>query len=295
MVTLRRGDKGNEVKLLQERLRVFEGTPLVVDGDFGAKTEDAVERFQEQKGLLVDGIVGRVTWKALGVVDEPAEWDVARTIEWNGWKKTPCDMTVPGDPNQGYDSTTLRADVADAFAAMRMEAMSFGAKITSAGGRRRPSHTANSNQSQKSFHTVGRAHDLALPSGMSDPHTDLYIVEPDPENPRYWVVWARAMHGETRELDGWVHSLQKTVKTTAKVINLTALMAKHGFERIRARKSYKKSNYGSAEWWHFQYELGLVEGESEYGEELLKVWRLDELEGTGAWEHRDAVFGVSWF
>lgn len=298
MKTLRRGDNGEEVRLLQELLNE-EGFGLVVDGDFGPATENAVEAYQDGQGLLVDGIVGRVTWQALlDEVDVAPAWGLGDEydIEWVGWKKVPCDMTVPGDPNQGYDSTTLRVDVAEAFSRMRMQAIELGAKVTSAGGRRRVTKNANKNQSKKSFHYTGRAHDLALPSGMDDPHIDLYLVEPDPEHPRYWIVWARAeVGGEERFIDAWVHALQKTVRVKAMVINFTELAASHGFERIPSRRSYLKSNYGAAEWWHFQYELGLVPGESTFGEELLKVWRVDDLVGSVPWEHRDAVFGRDWF
>ena len=35
------------------------------DGDFGSGTLAAVKKFQKEKGLTVDGIVGAKTWKAL--------------------------------------------------------------------------------------------------------------------------------------------------------------------------------------------------------------------------------------
>jgi len=39
--------------------------PLVVDGQFGPKTEAEVKTFQGNQGLKVDGIVGRLTWTDL--------------------------------------------------------------------------------------------------------------------------------------------------------------------------------------------------------------------------------------
>lgn len=39
---------------------------LRADGSFGPRTKDAVMRFQRVKGLEVDGVVGPVTWRALG-------------------------------------------------------------------------------------------------------------------------------------------------------------------------------------------------------------------------------------
>ncbi|HEX9563908.1 MAG TPA: N-acetylmuramoyl-L-alanine amidase [Gemmatimonadaceae bacterium] len=57
--TLRRGAKGEFVKVLQKRLGIGE------DGDFGAGTEAAVREFQRQHGLVPDGIVGPRSWAVL--------------------------------------------------------------------------------------------------------------------------------------------------------------------------------------------------------------------------------------
>lgn len=51
-----------DVKKLQQ---VLGFPPNQIDGKFGQDTEDAVKRFQQQNGLLVDGIVGGNTWSAL--------------------------------------------------------------------------------------------------------------------------------------------------------------------------------------------------------------------------------------
>lgn len=62
--TLRRGDEGNDVKLVQEAL-VKAGYPLKVDSKFGADTVSAVEQFQRKSNLTVDGTVGPQTRIAL--------------------------------------------------------------------------------------------------------------------------------------------------------------------------------------------------------------------------------------
>lgn len=61
---LKKGCKGQDVLWLQTEL-VNHGYPLEIDGIFGAKTDDAVRRYQKNNGLLVDGIVGAITRNAL--------------------------------------------------------------------------------------------------------------------------------------------------------------------------------------------------------------------------------------
>jgi peptidoglycan hydrolase-like protein with peptidoglycan-binding domain len=64
---LRRGSKGFDVKFLQERLGMF-GYSIAMDGDFGATTEAAVKRFQQENRLTADGVVGLKTWTVLNQV-----------------------------------------------------------------------------------------------------------------------------------------------------------------------------------------------------------------------------------
>jgi mannan endo-1,4-beta-mannosidase len=59
---------GQDVVLLQTRLNAKPPTalpPLVVDGDFGPLTLQRVKEFQGNNGLLVDGVVGPITWGKL--------------------------------------------------------------------------------------------------------------------------------------------------------------------------------------------------------------------------------------
>ena len=65
--TVRKGDSGNAVKILQAFLVAYEYSIGIsgIDGDFGFDTEYAVRRFQENSGIDVDGIVGKNTWSEL--------------------------------------------------------------------------------------------------------------------------------------------------------------------------------------------------------------------------------------
>lgn len=58
---MRKGFKSNEIKELQKRLNKELNISLVVDGDFGNKTDIAVKNYQKAHGLLADGLVGAKT------------------------------------------------------------------------------------------------------------------------------------------------------------------------------------------------------------------------------------------
>lgn len=70
-VTLREGDSGSDVEVMQRRLnRIsanFPGIPKIypADGFFGKSTTDAVKKFQEVFGLTPDGLVGTATWNEI--------------------------------------------------------------------------------------------------------------------------------------------------------------------------------------------------------------------------------------
>ena len=61
---IKRGDKGEEVALCQKLLNE-KGYVTSIDSDFGPSTEKSVKQFQEDNGLVVDGIVGDASWNAL--------------------------------------------------------------------------------------------------------------------------------------------------------------------------------------------------------------------------------------
>src|SRR3954449_1194447 len=64
--TIKLGDTGDDVKRLQRvfaRMKVL--GPDSVDGVFGAQTDQAVRDFQQSNGLVVDGVVGPITWSKI--------------------------------------------------------------------------------------------------------------------------------------------------------------------------------------------------------------------------------------
>jgi hypothetical protein len=67
--TLRRGNRGTQVRILQDRLngRFPAYSKLARDSVFGPSVENVVKEFQSRAGLKPDGIVGAQTWKALGL------------------------------------------------------------------------------------------------------------------------------------------------------------------------------------------------------------------------------------
>jgi len=66
-ITLKTGSTGAEVTRLQQLLkeRLSPSPSLEVSGTFEEETLKAVRRFQNERGLEADGVVGSMTWQAL--------------------------------------------------------------------------------------------------------------------------------------------------------------------------------------------------------------------------------------
>ena len=68
--TIKKGSTGNPVRRAQKRLTLGGYDTGGVDGIFGAKTETAVKRFQKDRGLTQDGIVGPMTWNEIDALGD---------------------------------------------------------------------------------------------------------------------------------------------------------------------------------------------------------------------------------
>lgn len=61
------GSKGNEVTQIQQKLKAQGFYYGEVDGIYGKNTENAVIKYQQSKGLRIDGIAGSETLNSLGI------------------------------------------------------------------------------------------------------------------------------------------------------------------------------------------------------------------------------------
>lgn len=308
---LKKGSKGDDVQALQEALLALGYHPGPIDGKFGQLTEDALEKFQKAAKISVDGICGSSTFGELNKtlvaegsepLDLPEEQETEPEKSSTSMKWVACKADKV--PNRGgFTAVTLRQDAAESYQSLRKEALSLGGVLTSAGGKRGLSSKAGPARSKTSMHYVGLALDLALPTGMQDPDTDPYLVEM--EDDRYWRIWCKTndpcvpevtvKSAYAARIGGKSVIRFKTV--TCRAFDLTSLFKKHGWERIRARKSFfTGGSYGGAEWWHFQYERALTPGKSTFGTELLKLYSQQQAEKFVYWtESKGKVFAKTWF
>ena len=70
VIQVKQGNTGDAVRGVQEVIKFHdqsggEGTPVVIDGIFGPRTDTFVRGFQTAVGTASDGIVGQITWRAL--------------------------------------------------------------------------------------------------------------------------------------------------------------------------------------------------------------------------------------
>lgn len=296
-MNLRKNSSGEDVKTVQEILNKLSYKAGPIDGEYGDKTERAVIRFQEENNLYADGIVGPNTWQALKqALIIHVEEQINPIVENENQTELMNWVRVPADPyRDGYDRFFLREDVAEAYMHIYEKIKEAGGKLTSSGARRALNASVGTSRSATSFHYSGRALDLFVGSGMENRIRDPFVVAADGD--RYWRVYARADGGEQMDIEAVTYGSRNRGRVVSdRFIDLTSLFKEEGFERIRARSSFfRGGNWLGAEWWHFQYEKGLEKGRSTFGEELLKVYREDQLRSTPLWAYRARIFAVNWF
>jgi peptidoglycan hydrolase-like protein with peptidoglycan-binding domain len=115
--TIRPGATGAVVRRLQRALRRTPDLGLVVDGIFSSQVETAVKEFQQGAGLVVDGIVGPLTWDALPdggpmpTLQEGDSSDVVRSLQTVLTNGAPGDWGTTPQGIDGYFGPHTKASV----------------------------------------------------------------------------------------------------------------------------------------------------------------------------------------
>lgn len=132
---LRRGDSGDEVRALQQRLNAA-GFVLAVDGQFGPRTEQAVRAFQTRSGLVVDGLAGPRTETMLDQARQedgsPAEASSADTATDRDdgdevrESQGPADERLLGQRDLEWAADELKVPVAAIMAVNEVESRGSG-------------------------------------------------------------------------------------------------------------------------------------------------------------------------
>lgn len=150
---LKKGSKGEEVKLLQEFLYDIGYEPGTADGDFGSNTKKAVQAFQKDAGLAMDGVVGEKTWEALDAIRIFSRKQDGETYLTANFKAKEFAS------KDGYDKIVLHLPMVRQLQKIRDH---FGKPVTINSGYRSRTHNKNVGGTSNSFHVKGRAFDIVV-------------------------------------------------------------------------------------------------------------------------------------
>lgn len=272
--------------------------------EFTEAVEVAVETFQADCGILVDGVIGPVTLAKLGVTvpddgDEGEDQDEPPKPE----KKRLALVVVRADlielrGKTGLASWRVREDIAPSLLEILAICHAAGVQVGSAGGLRNLNAKVTSNRSATSFHYAGLAIDLDTRVAMVNLATDLFYVV---REGRYFRLYAKATPGTPGvvqlSLDAcYIYGRSVRTETiTEHVLDVTQLFLDRGWNRVPPRRRlFTEGDHMAGEWWHFQHEGTLQRGVTTFGDALLTIYSEDDVDSTPPWKFRSAVFGKGW-
>ena len=183
---LRAGIKGQEVRRLQKSLSITS------DGDFGPLTRAAVQSYQKNNSLIVDGVAGPKTLSCLGI---PVLMGVD-VSHWNGnvrWGDVDAGEVsfVWAKISQGVDYTDPNA---------KQNLQGCRANGIRVGGYHFPSpQTGGSNDPKFEVQDFLKYYGGCIPAGDMLPVLDLEAgVKGDPDHNRQWALeWLKELENET--------------------------------------------------------------------------------------------------
>lgn len=118
------GSKDESVLLLQNYLKTLK-YDIVLDGYFGPKTLQIVKKFQQDNGLIADGIVGNNTWKMLTI---QAQRISTKPIQTSQPQPNSNNKTI-SEEDFKWCANTLGVDVATIKAVKEVESGRYGGFI----------------------------------------------------------------------------------------------------------------------------------------------------------------------
>ncbi|WP_240627230.1 D-Ala-D-Ala carboxypeptidase family metallohydrolase [Thermoflavimicrobium daqui] len=160
--TLKKGDKGNDVKELQIRVAGWAAdspskTYVSVDGQFGAGTEAAVKRFQKAYGLKPTGIVGPETHAKLNALEDAD--GSTKHFNWNEFYSKDGSKFTGGKVNEQAVKENVRRTMWK-LEAMRKKAGERAVTVNS--GFRSIKHNKKVGGASNSQHQYGIAADIKI-------------------------------------------------------------------------------------------------------------------------------------
>jgi len=128
------GANGDKVKEIQQWLTDFGYYSGNIDGEFGASTDQAVRDFQTESGLIVDGVVGNDTEKAMETWDQhvaevqAASGEDTSTASTTSSKTSTSSKKTYATTVRSYSSSGYSGDCWDVSNAMYSQLTSSGTK-----------------------------------------------------------------------------------------------------------------------------------------------------------------------